>query len=192
MNRKSTQTSSRDTILDAAEQLFAVRGYAAVTLKNIAGRLGIKQASLYYHVPGGKEDLYIEVMLRHLERRKLALEKSISEADATLEDSLFRVGMWLISQPPLNVGRMVLTDLPELSESKAAQLEEALGRCSFNLIQGLLARHQDRLNVDSRFIAATFIASVESLYAFKRYGSKTDETLIANLIDLLLKGALKR
>lgn len=57
------QQSPRENLLDTAEQLFTSRGYTAVTLKDIAKALGIKQASLYYHFPLGKEDLYVEVML---------------------------------------------------------------------------------------------------------------------------------
>lgn len=191
MSKTSPQTSSRNVVLDAAEQLFAVRGYTAVTLKDIAKKLGIKQASLYYHAPGGKEELYFEVMLRHLEHRRVILEKLISESEPTLEDTLFRIGMWLINQPPLNPGRMILTDLPELSDQKAAQLEETIGRCFFNPIQDLFVRYQHQLNGDPSFIGGTFISSTEALYAFKRYGVKTDEELIADLINLLLMGVLK-
>jgi AcrR family transcriptional regulator len=46
-----------------AEHRLAARGYTSVTLKDIANQLGIKQASLYYHFPGGKENLYMEVMI---------------------------------------------------------------------------------------------------------------------------------
>jgi AcrR family transcriptional regulator len=60
-----------------AQQLFAARGYTSVTLKDIADRLGIKQASLYYHFPGGKEDLFVEVMIHHLEQRRQGLEQII-------------------------------------------------------------------------------------------------------------------
>ena len=192
MNKKSIQNSSRDLVLDVAEQLFAMRGYGAVTLKDIAEKLGMKQASLYYHAPGGKEDLYVEVMLRHLEHRRIVLEKLISQSEPTLSDCLFRIGRWLIDQPPLNAGRMVLTDLPQLSKQKAEMLESAIALCFFNPIRDLFIRYQHQINGDPDFIAGTFICSTEALYAFKRYGAKTDEDLIADLIDLLMNGILKR
>lgn len=87
--RKHAQTSSCDIVLGAAEQFLAMRGYTAVTLKDIVKKLGIEKVLLYHHAFGGKEDLYFEVMLRHLERRRLALEKLISEAQSTLENELF-------------------------------------------------------------------------------------------------------
>ena len=46
------RTSARDTraeILDVATQLFAEKGYDATSLREIAERLGITKAALYYH-----------------------------------------------------------------------------------------------------------------------------------------------
>jgi AcrR family transcriptional regulator len=191
MNQFSSESSARKTVLDAAEQLFAARGYAAVTLKDIAKQLDIKQASLYYHVPGGKEDLFVEVMLRHLERRRRAFEEIITTGSPALEDCLMRVGMWLICQPPLNASRMIQTDLPDLAPEKAQQLEEAMRRCSFAPMEAVFASHQDRLHGDPGFIAGTFLATIEALSVVKKYGVKTDQQLVADSIALLLHGALK-
>lgn len=191
----SKQRSPRENLLDTAEQLFTSRGYTAVTLKDIAKALGIKQASLYYHFPLGKEDLYVEVMLRHLERRSIVLKRAIAQSNPDLESCLFAVGIWLIKQPPLNGGRMILTDLPQLSPEKAAQLESAMYKGAFAPIEELFARYrqdlQDSLQQDPGFIGGAFISAIESLYTFKRYGAKDDEELVADLITLLLKGAVK-
>jgi AcrR family transcriptional regulator len=194
VSKRANQPSSRDAVLDAAEQLFAARGYHAVTLKHIADQLGIKQASLYYHFPLGKEDLYVEVMLRHLEHRHVALEQLILQAQPTLEDALLAIGVWLIQKPPLNAGRMTMSDLPELSTEKAAQLEAAMYRCAFAPIQSLFIQYQDQIKDqfqgDLGFIGGSFLSSIESLHVFRRYSSKTDEELVCDLIDLLLRGAL--
>ncbi len=194
VSKKANPTSSKDAVLNAAEQLFSARGYTAVTLKHIADKLGIKQASLYYHFPLGKEDLYVEVMLRHLEHRLTALESAIDRAEPTLPSCLFAVGIWLIQQPPLNSERMVMSDLPELSPDKAAVLAAAMGRCAFDPIVALFDRYRhqikERFHSDLGLPAGTFIATLESLYTYRRYGSKTDEELVLDTISLLLGGAL--
>jgi AcrR family transcriptional regulator len=194
MNKKATQGSPREIVLDAAEQLFAARGYTSVTLKHIADKLGIKQASLYYHFPLGKEDLYVEVMLRHLEHRLISLKGLIASSEPALSSCLLEVGRWLIQQPPLNSERMISSDLPELSPDKAAQLAEAMNRCAFAPIQVLFVqyRHQlkDRFHSNLDLLAGTFLATLESLYTHRQYGSKTDEELVSDLIELLLGGAL--
>lgn len=193
MSKKTSQNSSRETVLDAAEQLFAARGYTAVTLKDIADQLGIKQASLYYHAPLGKEDLYIEVMLRHLEYRRTTLDQLVGRDELTLRGCLLEVGIWLIRQQPLHAGRMFVSDLPELFSDRAAQLEASIYRCAFAPIEAIFARYRQQLKPhfqeDLGFIAGTFLCSLESLYTFKQYGTKTDEELVSDLIELLLKGS---
>jgi TetR/AcrR family transcriptional regulator len=53
----------RDSILDAAEPLFARQGYAATTIKQISGAAGVNSALLYYYF-ADKEALYREVLAR--------------------------------------------------------------------------------------------------------------------------------
>jgi len=50
-------------ILDAAESLFAQRGFAGVSVREIAGQVGLNQASIYNHFPS-KQALYEAVLER--------------------------------------------------------------------------------------------------------------------------------
>ena len=56
---------TRQRILDAATELFIERGYEATSLREIAERVGVTKAALYYHFPG-KEDL-LRALLEPLE-----------------------------------------------------------------------------------------------------------------------------
>jgi AcrR family transcriptional regulator len=59
--------STRDVILDAAERRFAERGFAGVSVREIASDAGLKnQASLYHHFKN-KKALYEAVLQRGLE-----------------------------------------------------------------------------------------------------------------------------
>src|SRR5215468_10856090 len=59
--------STRDVILDAAERHFADRGFAGVSVREIAAEAGLKnQASLYHHFRN-KRALYEAVLARGLE-----------------------------------------------------------------------------------------------------------------------------
>ena len=189
------QNSSREKLLDTAEQLFTSRGYTGVTLKDIAKSLGIKQASLYYHFPLGKEDLYVEVMLRHLEHRCHVFNQLIAESNDNLEVCLLKVGNWLIKQPPLNGGRMILTDFPQLSQERATQLEAAMYSCAFAPLEELFTRYRDdlqeQLQENPGFVGGTFLSAIEALYAVKRFSSKSDEELVTDLVTLVLEGAIK-
>jgi AcrR family transcriptional regulator len=61
--RKGEITAER--ILDAAEALFAERGYAGTSLRDVAARVGLRIPSLYNHF-ASKDALYAAVLARGL------------------------------------------------------------------------------------------------------------------------------
>ena len=71
---------SRTGILDAAEQLFARRGFRSTTIKAIAGEAGVNTALLYYYFPD-KQGLYHAVLER-------AFGGLIAEGEDRLQEGL--------------------------------------------------------------------------------------------------------
>jgi TetR/AcrR family transcriptional regulator len=67
MAPESRPQDARQTILDAAEQLFAERGYAAASMRSIAEKASTSQALLHHHF-GTKAKLYEAVKQRFTER----------------------------------------------------------------------------------------------------------------------------
>lgn len=65
MNQTETELPlpNRERILKAAIELFSQRGYAAVTMREIAAQVNIKAASIYNHY-SGKEALLDEIVER--------------------------------------------------------------------------------------------------------------------------------
>lgn len=57
----------RESILEAAENLFATKGFSGTTIQEIADAIGILKGSLYYYV-SSKEELLFEVVLRNHQR----------------------------------------------------------------------------------------------------------------------------
>ena len=49
-------------IVEKATELFLKKGYSAVGIKEILTAVAVTKGSLYFHFPGGKEDLALEVM----------------------------------------------------------------------------------------------------------------------------------
>lgn len=115
-------SDSRARVLDAAEKLFMERGYASVTMRDIANVLGVKQAALYYHAPNGKEQLYREVVARHMTHQREGLEKIMASAPEQLDAQLGAITDWLVEQAPVDLMRMVRSDAMQISETYAEEL----------------------------------------------------------------------
>jgi TetR/AcrR family transcriptional regulator len=54
-------TSSRDALLAAATDEFALKGFAGASVDAIAARAGVNKAMIYYHF-GSKQRLYLEIL----------------------------------------------------------------------------------------------------------------------------------
>ena len=63
---------SRDKILETAEGLFAVGGYAGVGMRELATTVGLSKSALFHHFPN-KQELYSAVLDRSLIRIEAAV-----------------------------------------------------------------------------------------------------------------------
>lgn len=86
----SVEQSSRDKILDAAETLFAKRGYSGIGLREVAEVVGLGKSSLFHHFKS-KPELYAAVVARILGR----LEERLVRALAAGGDPVVRLERWL-------------------------------------------------------------------------------------------------
>jgi TetR/AcrR family transcriptional repressor of lmrAB and yxaGH operons len=77
------QKPSRERFLDAAAQLFQRQGYAATGLNEITARSGAPKGSLYFHFPGGKEQLGAEALTLAGERFEAAIRAVLDSARDT-------------------------------------------------------------------------------------------------------------
>ena len=66
MQKTAQKQQTRDRILDAAEELFAQRGYEGVSVRQIMSQAGADVSLAYYHFKS-KRDLFDQVMLRRVE-----------------------------------------------------------------------------------------------------------------------------
>lgn len=122
MEQRNNKTYRR--IVDAAERLFSERGYAGVSLPDIAKAVNMRHASLYYYVPEGKEQLYLDVMERSLRQHREGLTNAIIEAGDEFRAQIHAISAWFASHPPMDLGRMVRADMPQLAPENARKLTE--------------------------------------------------------------------
>jgi AcrR family transcriptional regulator len=67
-------------MLAVATQLFALKGYKAVSIREIAQRSGVTLSSLYHHF-GDKRSLYIQAHLQEFKKSSARLEAAIEKGD---------------------------------------------------------------------------------------------------------------
>ena len=54
---KKEKQDTKQIILDTALELFSKRGYSAVSIRDISGRVGFKESAIYYHFKN-KQDIF--------------------------------------------------------------------------------------------------------------------------------------
>jgi AcrR family transcriptional regulator len=185
---------SRERVLTAAESLFMEHGYAAVTLRDIANALGIRQASLYYHAPGGKEDLFVTVVERALERHQAGLEAAIADAGPELRAQLNAAAAWLLSQPAMNFARMVQSDIAAVEGDARARLTErartALLMPLQNAFMPVVQRRGEGFT-ETAMLGGAFLSMVEMVHVLPdAFGGPGKPAMIAYLVDVLLHGVI--
>lgn len=189
------QSAARERVLQVAERLFSERGYNSVTLRDIAGELGMKQSSLYNHAPGGKEELYLAVMERGLLRHKVNLERVMREAEPNLRAQLWAAARWLMSQPSINLVRMSASDLPSIHPDHAVHMTELSGDALFAPIMAAVEqayrRGETRLT-NPGTVAGAFLSLMDALPHSEQYSGIPKEVIANDVIDMLLDGLNRR
>lgn len=203
MNRSTPPLSeARERVLDAASKLFAERGFAAVTLRDIAAEVGIRHTSLYHHVPGGKEELFVEVTERHLHQHRHGLSETLAQATPDVRSQLYAVAQWFLSQPPMDLVRMSYSDMPAIDPKEAYRLSELAYESILIPIEELLQGAKVRGEVqheDLGLIAGGLVGMIQSLHSVPEYALtekngatsfpvKSRLQMAYTLIDVMLRG----
>ena len=85
VDEKTTQ-DARDKLLSAGTELFAVQGFAGVSIRELATAAGVNSALISYHF-GGKAGLYEAVVTAQYERLVGKFE-AIAASTATMEEKI--------------------------------------------------------------------------------------------------------
>lgn len=70
-----------EALLDAAEELFAARGPASVSLRDVARAAGVNHGLIHHYI-GSRDDLVDRVFLRATERARRVVDDATDPADA--------------------------------------------------------------------------------------------------------------
>lgn len=155
-------------ILDAAEKLFAERGYSAVSIKEIAGAASVNVALIYYY-HDSKETLYRHIIERFVSELVSAATHRLDAASGA-EDAIRAVTMAqyeMLSAKP-HMPRLLVRELVDYEASHAVGALRDLGASLFKRLAGLIAEGQRRgvfrSDLDPQFAAFSIIAQLPYFY----------------------------
>ena len=161
---RSVDADSRTAILDAAQRLFAVQGFAPTTIKQIGAEAGVNSALLYYYFTD-KETVYREVLRRvigdFVGTGIKAFDRSHSPPDA-IRAVVAAQSQFMTSRP--DVPRLIAR---ELVDHEAAHASESFTEIAANLFTRLCATIREgqrdgvfRRDLDPQFAAISTVAQV--------------------------------
>jgi AcrR family transcriptional regulator len=84
--REIRYKEKRQKILENAARLFARKGYEKVSLEEIAARLKLNKASLYYYFKS-KDEMFFQIQMQAIEQANAALEQ-VLESEVGPEEKL--------------------------------------------------------------------------------------------------------
>lgn len=187
-----TMTDTRSRIRAAALSLIASRGYEAVSMRDIAERVGVRPSAIYNHFDG-KQAILTDLMTGHMERTLGALFREVPAGDDPVDRLAafvrFHVGYHLDEPQAVFVAYM---ELRSLSPEGRAAVGEMRDRYE-HVLQGILregsARGAFRV-ADPRLEARALIAMMTGVTVwFSDDGSLSRAEVVERYVDIVLRSA---
>ena len=156
LGRRSDRT--RASLLEAAEDLFAERGFDGTRLEDIAARVGIRRASIVYYFKD-KRELYDTVLASVFGDLRDTLESVLARSDPLPERIEAAVSAWVdfVGDRP-TLARLILREVADATpERRSAVLEHT--RPFFELVRKQILDREDFSEVQLAEADAVQIAS---------------------------------
>lgn len=177
MDERSART--RQALLDAAEELFAERGFAAVGSRELVAQAGVNLAAIRYHF-GSKRGLYLETVRRSMQRSGVGESwDALRHAPATPAQAARELGAFvrgtlgrLLAEGELSLcARLMLREAMRPSEALHDVVQSFTGPHEELLVHNLrvLAPHAGASEADLRLAARSVLAQIFHPYLFRPF-----------------------
>ncbi|WP_264550690.1 TetR/AcrR family transcriptional regulator [Flavobacterium sp. N2038] len=115
--------TTRENIIDKADQFIRNKGYNAFSFKDISNDIGIKTASIHYHFPT-KSDLGVATIKEHIARCETLKEKVAHESPLTKLQAFLEVHAQIKRENKVCIVGSLATDLNTLDDAIKTELQE--------------------------------------------------------------------
>ena len=91
---------TRSRMIDTTARLLLLRGYYGTALSDILAESGAPRGSLYFHFPGGKDELVLAATQASADATTAALVETLARAGVAAGASVHRGGTYLCMEGP--------------------------------------------------------------------------------------------
>lgn len=186
----STTPSTRDRLLDAAIELFATRGFQAISLRDLASYLGLNAGSLYHHIEN-KQNLLFELIESALSDL-LSATKLRMKGAKTPSDQLRRFVQAFVAFDLSERNRLLLVtrEFVNLSEEQKHQANQLKGAHASLLSAIIAAEYRETDQLDEAILLITH-AAIGMLYGQSLWNNiEVAEQHLAEKLTNFIKGII--
>jgi AcrR family transcriptional regulator len=191
----AVEPSTSERLMTTAADLFRRKGYAQATTRELADALGIRKASLYYHI-SNKEDLLYEISMHSLGRISEIVGTVMTAAPEGERLRALIKAHVVTSLSERDMHTVMLTELRALSPE---HLEEVIAQRDGyeELLRGVIAEDQAagrlRGDIDAKLLTLSLLNVLNwTIFWFDPKADLTPERLGEVLADVFLEGAMTR
>ena len=187
--QKAKRKGTRNRIISTARNLFSESSYLGVSMGDIAKKLNITQAALYYHF-SSKAEIYNKV----LEEASNSLSASLKEAlnEKTIEGKLHKliknyVGFGLKEH---NLVKAVVLNLPEeaIIQNHVVQIRKQIADTIEPMIKDIIKSKNPLDQAEYRLVTSLLISMMDGLIL--QYSLINQRVEIDKITNLIIKFVL--
>ena len=195
-NRRGPASDGRERVLMEAQRLFVTRGFAEVSMQQIADAAGMTKAALYYHFQN-KEDLFLNVIERELSRLRSGIAFGIAGLEGT-RDRLAFVAQYLLDHVRGDFGRLMGDMKQHLSHCEGGPPGGGLPfEAVATIFADAAARGELRPGIEAADLTPCFVGMIfaqahrDAIATGPPAQSRDNAQTAALIADLMLNGAAR-
>jgi AcrR family transcriptional regulator len=185
----------REEIITAAVDMFYEHGYQKASLRDIAHKVGVTQAAIYYHFHNKEEILYT-IIERFSNDLFFTLKSCLSANKDPLEKLRNAVSEHIISIKTKRKGAKIIIEDKRFLSGELNKLVKEKEKVVYNLYRSQLEELQRNMKIrECDLTAATFgiLGMINWLYHWYRPEKELSiEQLAEEIINILFSGLLRK
>jgi AcrR family transcriptional regulator len=181
----------RSRILDVARAAFVERGFADVSMQEIANAAGLTKAAIYYHFTD-KEELFQCVLIAEIDRLSVGVAAQLAPGPP-LRDQIFRVARFAFESWRGDFGRLLADAHRYCASDRLWAIKDHVNH-PYTLIRAAFEQAQQRGEiraVDLDVTLALFLNMLAGQLKGPEFGpviAKSPEELAGMVTDMVMRG----